>query len=131
VTALFVYGSLKRFEPNHRLLGDSAFLECALTEPRFTLFDLGAYPAMTMDGDMQVEGEIYEVGDATLARLDQFEGHPSYYERVAIPIVGHDDVEGYVFRATLPVDAKRIIGGRWSSSSPITCAERARGPRRS
>jgi gamma-glutamylcyclotransferase (GGCT)/AIG2-like uncharacterized protein YtfP len=61
---------------NHRLIANTRFLGAARTAAGFTLYDLGAFPGMVAEGSGAVEGEVYAIDDATLARLDRLEGHP-------------------------------------------------------
>ena len=65
---MFVYGTLRQDEVNHDLLVRAHFVAEARTEPCFELFDLGAFPAMSANGQTAVLGEVYAVDDATLAR---------------------------------------------------------------
>ena len=113
MTRLFVYGSLMSGEPNHRFLARARFVRVARTEPRFTLLDLGAYPALRAEGRTSVRGEIYEVDAVTLAAVDRLEGHPSYFRRSPIELRNGEFVEAYV----LPFDgAKRyatVDCGNW------------------
>jgi gamma-glutamylcyclotransferase (GGCT)/AIG2-like uncharacterized protein YtfP len=112
MTALFVYGTLKRGQRNHRAIERSRFFGEARTAPQFTLHDLLWYPAMVLGGTTSVAGELYDVDDATLAVVDRIEGHPTYYKRIGIPLLGGDIVAGYVFR--LSVDgAPRVEDGCW------------------
>jgi gamma-glutamylcyclotransferase (GGCT)/AIG2-like uncharacterized protein YtfP len=83
-TRLFVYGSLRRGEPNHRQLAAARCVGAARTAPFFTLFDLGPFPALAEGGDTSVHGELYDADDVTLAALDRFEGVPRFYQRQAI-----------------------------------------------
>lgn len=39
----------------------------------------------------RIHGEIYEVDDTMQTTLDDFEGHPDYYERQTIDIVKETD----------------------------------------
>lgn len=114
-TTIFVYGSLKRGEPNHRLLARARFVGLGRTAPRFSLFDLGPYPAMTAEGTTSVEGELFEVDAETLARVDRLEGHPTLYERTTIALQGGALVEAYVYRGAFLQDAVPLVEGRWQS----------------
>lgn len=79
---VFVYGSLLAGLPNDRHLVGARLLGAA-TMSGLTLHDYapGAYPA-AVDGVGDVTGEVYEVDDVGLARLDRLEGHPRFYRRV-------------------------------------------------
>jgi gamma-glutamylcyclotransferase (GGCT)/AIG2-like uncharacterized protein YtfP len=68
---LFIYGTLM---PGLRLeaqMQGARFVGPAHIAGR--LIDVGRYPGL-LHGDGQVTGEVYEVGDAHLARLDGVEG---------------------------------------------------------
>ena len=79
---LFIYGTLKRGERNHRLLVGASFVGEAVTEPRYRLHDCGAHPALVEDetNGRAIRGEVYLVGPATLRRLDLLEDAPDLYE---------------------------------------------------
>jgi gamma-glutamylaminecyclotransferase len=87
---LFVYGTLKRGFGNNRVLGDSKFLFTGTTKEPYGFFDLGAFPCITKDGDVHVQGEVFELDDATLERADRLEGHPHFYKREVIIVNIHD-----------------------------------------
>jgi gamma-glutamylcyclotransferase (GGCT)/AIG2-like uncharacterized protein YtfP len=79
---VFVYGSLRRDNagamsvrfPDAAYVGDG--------KVRGRLYDLGAYPALLLDeSGAQVTGEVYEVTDETLNKLDQFELTSDYERR--------------------------------------------------
>lgn len=93
---VFVYGSLRRGEGNHRILTTARFVTLARTARAYTLVDLGAYPGLLEGGTYAVVGEIYEVDAHTLAALDRMEGHPTFYERKALVLEDGIEVEGYV-----------------------------------
>ena len=81
---VFVYGSLKSGHYNHSLLSNSVFVSNHITEPKFTLVDLGAFPAVLSHGATSIQGELYKVTEKTLAELDKLEGYPKYYDRMKI-----------------------------------------------
>jgi len=123
---LFVYGTLRRGERNHGLLGSSR-CEAFLARAPGVLVDTGlGFPAMKEMGASSGEtpgmvcGEIYRVDKATLARIDILEdyhgpGDPrNLYERVEMKARtdrGEMDVLAYVsdrFR-----DGAAICFGDW------------------
>lgn len=82
---VFVYGSLKKRFYNHSLLLSSEFISIHITEPKHTLVDLGAFPAVLNTGNTAIHGEIYRVSEDVFSELDRLEGYPRYYDRVLIP----------------------------------------------
>ena len=90
---VFVYGSLLSGLGNHVLLRDSKLVGNAITPPEFVMVDLGSFPGVlhVIEGGSTVIGEVYEVDDTTMTRLDRLEGynenHPSdgLYNRMEIP----------------------------------------------
>ncbi len=77
---LFVYGSLRRAQPNHELLARARFLGEARTALSYDLCKVDGFLAM-IAGERGVSGELYEVDPELLARLDEFEGQ-AYARRV-------------------------------------------------
>ena len=76
---VFVYGTLKRGQPNHHLLASSRFLGLA-SLTGMQLHDLGPFP-MAIPGEGTIHGEVYGVPRATLPALDRLEGVPRLYGR--------------------------------------------------
>jgi gamma-glutamylaminecyclotransferase len=110
---VFTYGTLLRGEVNHDLLAQARFVAEARTEPCFELFDLGSFPAMSMGGETAVCGEVYAADDATLARLDRLEGHPSFYQRTQIRLEGGQEVETYLMDRARMRGRAPIASGDW------------------
>jgi len=81
---VFVYGTLRDGEPNHRLLKGATRLGTWRTEAAFSMFDLGAYPGVRPGGSTAVAGEVYRVTPQLLARLDRLEDYPRLYDRKPI-----------------------------------------------
>ena len=87
---IFTYGTLKRGFWNHRLLVDAEFIGEFATASDYKIYCNGSYPYLIEAGSdkgVPVEGEIYRVSDAELARCDRLEGHPSAYTRKPIKII--------------------------------------------
>jgi gamma-glutamylcyclotransferase (GGCT)/AIG2-like uncharacterized protein YtfP len=74
VPHVFVYGTLKKGIHNHRLLTHAKFIGYAITDQGYRLV-AGGFPIVLEGGNFAVKGEVYEVDDATLERLDQLEGY--------------------------------------------------------
>lgn len=129
VARLFLYGTLMRGGANHAVLeaASARFVGRALTVERRRLVDLGPYPALVPGaGATAVHGEVFDVADAALAELDDFEGCPTLYRREAIAVIGEDGTRGeaftYVLARAAPQGARDIEDGRYDP----TCRSAAR-----
>jgi gamma-glutamylcyclotransferase (GGCT)/AIG2-like uncharacterized protein YtfP len=109
---VFVYGSLRRGQRHHRLLGGSRLLGLHRTAPGYTMIDLGAYPGVVDDGQTAVTGEVYRVSGACLRVLDWFEGCPAHYRRTAIA-TPWGAAWIYLLGRTVRRPARRVAGGDW------------------
>lgn len=79
---VFVYGTLKKGFSNHHFLKDQEYLGKA--EIKGTMISLRHFPGVCLVGNDDILGEVYEINDETLKRLDHLEGHPSFYKRKEI-----------------------------------------------
>ena len=68
-----------------------------MTAARYRLFDCGSYPGLVIaeSNGLAIEGEVYEVSEACLERLDEEEGVDiGLYERCRIQLKSpFDDIE--------------------------------------
>jgi gamma-glutamylcyclotransferase (GGCT)/AIG2-like uncharacterized protein YtfP len=94
-TSVFVYGTLKRGYSNHYLLETARYLGNAITKQPHLLGDAGFPVCMPTDAPTYVFGEVYEVDDDTLTRLDRLESEGRMYHRRPIDLVGFDNVQAY------------------------------------
>ena len=89
---------------------DAKFIADAKTSG--SLYDLGAYPGLLLDeSNSPVVGEVYEVDDETLKKLDEFEAS-SHYRRKQVELslgaqsrtcwTYEPDPECYSLRALIP-----------------------------
>ena len=102
---VFCYGSLMRGFGNNSILENSPLVGEAMSEGRFTMLHLGGFPGIVAKGTTTIHGEVFEVDDNTLSRLDRLEGHPSFYCRTPMKVLLNPegdgvgewiDVEGYL-----------------------------------
>ena len=108
---VFVYGTLMRGEHHHDVLAGAEFVHVANTEPLYDLFRIDYYPALVHGGSTTVRGEVYRVGEAMLARLDELEEAPGYYEREWITLASGLRVQTYVMPRERLHDASPIPSG--------------------
>ncbi len=113
MTRVFVYGTLLRGEANHYLLTQSRFLCDAKTEPLFSLFNLGGFPAMCSGGSTSVVGEVYEVRGEVLEILDELEEHPDWYVRTPVRLSGGMSAETYLMDPYRVQGRPLIHSGNW------------------
>ncbi|XP_032455346.1 putative gamma-glutamylcyclotransferase CG2811 isoform X2 [Nasonia vitripennis] len=90
LTRVFLYGTLKRGEPNHTLIankqnGFAKFLGLGKTIVKFPLVIATKYniPFTLKKPGLgnQIVGEVYDVDSKMLTKLDELEEHPEFYVR--------------------------------------------------
>ena len=84
---VFVYGTLKKGNQTRGLDGfaNAEFVGTAITTYAiYSLYDLGAFPAVTLKGNNKIQGEAWLVDDETMNILDRIEGYPDFYNRTQI-----------------------------------------------
>ena len=115
VIPVFVYGTLRRGQTNHHLLRGARWGgEQRL--PGARLHDLGPFPMAIATADTAadaVHGELWWVDGATLARLDQLEGHPRLYERRRLPLASGEQAWVYLGRPRQVRHSPALASGRW------------------
>ncbi|XP_076313088.1 putative gamma-glutamylcyclotransferase CG2811 isoform X2 [Tachypleus tridentatus] len=89
-TLVFFYGTIKSNEPNHHWLksvenGHARFVGKARTARKWPLVVATKYNIphlLDCKGTGKfIAGELYEINDILLKKLDEIEGHPIFYER--------------------------------------------------
>ncbi|PXA71427.1 gamma-glutamylcyclotransferase family protein [Vibrio sp. 11986-1-5] len=83
LSLVFVYGTLRQGESHHDYLSESKLLGYFETPPSYALHDLGPYPGL-IAGQQSIKGEVYQVDERTLAKLDVLEDVPVEYRRETI-----------------------------------------------
>lgn len=115
---LFVYGTLRRDECRHSVLGrfNPTFVKEVKTASTYKLLDLGAFPAM-VHGDRAVIGELYDVSDDAIPTFDMIEGVPYLFNRNTIALQDGTNAIAYIFMRD--TDAPEIITGDWKNKEPL------------
>ncbi len=84
---VFVYGTLMSGFENSHLLENQKLLGKAFTHYKFTM-RARFIPFLSRDSSNKkasnIFGEVYEVDEECLKRLDSLEGHPTFYKREKI-----------------------------------------------
>ncbi len=81
------------------------------------LYSLGQYPMIILVNhsmpDAQVAGERYDIPESLLPTLDEFEDHPSVYQRQWLTLKSGRAAWVYVGQSHLVKGYRRILSGRW------------------
>ena len=113
-TILFVYGTLKRGQSNQHFLARQEFLGEAATMPLYRLYALGWHPGMVLDVEngLEVKGELWAVDDGALAKIDEYEGVPTWFIRQDVAVRDcFNTVQAYLFNQSVPAGA--VSGSAW------------------
>jgi gamma-glutamylaminecyclotransferase len=108
---LFVYGTLMKGEHHHEALKEASFVGLSETEPVFEMVQIDYYPALLSGGTTRIIGELYEVDDATLARLDDLEEVPEVFVRERLKLADGSEAFTYVMPRERAANAEPIPSG--------------------
>ena len=119
IDCLFVYGTLKQGHYNFRVVEKLVGRVSRGWRVRGTLFDMGGYPGLVLDGGGEVRGELLESGQMSeLLRItDEIEGDE--YERVEVTAGSEDGVRRRTWTYRYLGDTgslRRLAGEEWLGS---------------
>jgi gamma-glutamylcyclotransferase (GGCT)/AIG2-like uncharacterized protein YtfP len=121
---VFVYGTLKRGEPNHHWLRGAI----RLGRRRLAgvhLHDLGSYPKAVraeaaagdrLDSTTCLHGELYLVEDSGLARLDRLEDVPHDFVRHRVRLTDGESAWAYLGRRQQVIGLPLVPFGDWGTT---------------
>ncbi len=116
---VFVYGTLKQGFPNHFFLAGQKSLGPAVTAEPYALYE-DVYPLVCKQERVSpIRGEVYEMSDAILKRIDILEDHPVYYQRekVDVDLDSGERVSAWLY--FFPEPRGRLYpGGDWQPTPP-------------
>lgn len=123
VHRVFVYGTLMKGEHHHEAISQARFLGLAETKPEYELVQIDYYPAMLPGGASKIIGEIYEVDDATLKKLDELEEVPTQFVRETITLSDGSSAFVYVLPRERAQGSEPIASGyfRLRTAPPKKC----------
>ncbi len=81
--SVFVYGTLRKGGSNHFRMDGAEFVGKGVVKGEIYQIDTNpelVFPALKLDGEGQVLGEVYHVCETQLIALDAFEGISEHYE---------------------------------------------------
>ena len=113
---LFVYGTLRKGGVNHLPDNFPGSIFVGAGTVKGGLYDLGDYPGLLLDGsEGSVAGEVYEIEEATLAALDEFESAAEYHRLETSAFVDGRTLNCWVYGPDPGrcQEAPRIDSGDW------------------
>lgn len=119
MTRVFVYGTLLQGFGNNHILDNQEFIGEAETREEFTLLNLSGFPGLIKSGETVIRGEVYNVDDTCLTRLDLLEGvHPyqpdsGLYCRLNIILADGQEVMTYCINREVGERFDVIESGDW------------------
>lgn len=69
-----VYGSLIEGLHNHPVIANAEYVGEFNSEPKFSMIDLGSFPAIVKEGVTSVKFHVYAVNEKTLQKVNNLEG---------------------------------------------------------
>jgi gamma-glutamylcyclotransferase (GGCT)/AIG2-like uncharacterized protein YtfP len=114
---VFVYGTLRRGVAASMSVRFPGATFVADAEAGGSLYDLGAYPGLMLNGSgSTVVGEVYEVSDELLGELDEFEATSRYRRRQVEVDIGGDRRECWAYEPDPSCHSPRTLipSGDWA-----------------
>ena len=115
MSKVFVYGTLMQGERASGMLAGSTFKgEFVLDD--YALYDLGPFPGIKEKLGEAVIGEVYDIQDSIIPRMDSYEGEGELYKRAVVSVRNEktriDDVFVYVYLGDVSGD---VVRTKWNA----------------
>jgi gamma-glutamylcyclotransferase (GGCT)/AIG2-like uncharacterized protein YtfP len=108
-----VYGLLLAGEREHYFLEGSEFLGAATSAARYTLVDLGFYPALLGRGNVAVVGELYRISRKERFAIDVKKEVPVLFQRITVELADGTNAETYAMKDEQVRGKRRLASGDW------------------
>lgn len=110
---VFVYGTLLKANRNHQAYLKNAHYSGQAVLHDYALYDLGSYPGILSKKNELVLGEVYDINEQTLARLNVLEGEGDLYLLTEVEVSSEDGsvitVYTYIYNRSVDVERKISI----------------------
>ena len=113
---VFVYGTLRRGSARAMSIRFPGSRFVADAKVSGSLYDLGAYPGLLLDeSNSMVIGEVYEVDNETLSKLDDFESSSHYWRKQVKISLGTHSKKCWIYAPNPEAFSRRtlITSGDW------------------
>lgn len=100
---IFTYGTLKRGQCRNHVVASHTFCGEATTKPNYRLYTQGSYPCLKKVEGLgeSIPGEVWEIDEECLKKLDRIEGHPTLYKRETIELNEFDSIVAYFYQPSV------------------------------
>ena len=118
-TLFAVYGTLKQGFGNNSLLADAEFMGEFKTEPKYSMYSLGGFPAVTLEGNTALTVQVFKTTDQNVVnRVNSLEGFTgtkddpnNWYDTKTID-TPYGQAEMFYFKET-PNRGSLVESGNW------------------
>lgn len=97
---VFVYGTLLKRNPNHFYLSGQKFIGKAVLQG-YAMYQVRSYPGIIpaeADKHDRILGELYEIDEQTLKKLDRLEGEGYLYKRLCEKVsIDNTEYDAYIY----------------------------------
>ena len=107
---LFVYGTLKKGKSNDHILKNATWIGVDKVFG-FEMRNLGSFPGATKMPHAWIHGEVYEIDERDLIRVDRLESYPSFYDRELVKT--DKGYEAWIYFISATTKNTVIESGRW------------------
>jgi len=110
---VFVYGTLRKGLENHSQLENAKFLGLAKTKEKYKLTASSIPFVSKSEKISHIIGEVYEVDDRLLEKLDIFEDHPDWYKREKIKVILENgkEIDAWIYFNEITEEKELIQSG--------------------
>lgn len=111
----FAYGTLRPGNSAYKFFLEGRARHVGETSIQGTMYSLGGFPGVRLDGGGRVVGDLFEVVDEGLPdTLDRYEGYPDLYGRRMVRC--ENGSEAWVYEiGMVPPSANVINSGDWNN----------------
>ncbi len=94
---LFVYGVMRKNCANHSFIKDCPYIGLFKTEKKYQMVQYNNFPYTSdykffeNEDYVSIIGEVYEVTEQVLSKINTFSGYPNYYKRDLITVNNIDN----------------------------------------